>query len=150
MRVLGINLTEWIGGAICVGVGLIALTEALSYPLGTLLRMGPGFYPAILAAAMVVLGLGIIVVEGRGPHALPIGEAHLRGLIAVVPAIAVFALLIDRFGMIPAVAASVLVSSRAEPELGLVRSLALAGGLAMATTALFVFALGLPVAPIGW
>lgn len=149
MRIWGINRTEWVAGGLVSAVGLLALAEAFRYPMGTLNRMGPGFYPAAIAIALVLFGLGIIFVEGRLKDALGPEKAHLRGLVTVLPAIAVFAALIENAGMMPAVFTSVMVSTRAEPELSLRKAVLLAIGLSVFATLVFVYGLGVPVKAIG-
>ncbi|WP_457580762.1 tripartite tricarboxylate transporter TctB family protein [Ensifer canadensis] len=149
MRIYGINQTEWFAGIIVSATGVFALAEALRYPMGTLKRMGPGFYPAAIAVALIVFGLGIIFFEGRLKDALAPERPHVRGLLTVLPAIAVFAVLIESAGMIPAVFASVMMSTRAEPELSLRNAVLLAIGLSMFATLVFVYGLSVPVQAIG-
>ncbi|MGF6175326.1 tripartite tricarboxylate transporter TctB family protein [Ensifer sp. 4252] len=149
MRIRGINQTEWFAGGLVSAVGLFSLWEAFRYPMGTLHRMGPGFYPAVIALAIFCFGLGIIFFEGRLKGALPPDTPHVRGIVTVLPAIAVFAALIENAGMMPAVFASVMVSTRAEPELSVRNAMLLAIALSVFATLVFVYGLSVPVQAIG-
>jgi hypothetical protein len=43
-------------GVIFVGIGAIALTIARDYPMGSALRMGPGYFPNVLGGILILFG----------------------------------------------------------------------------------------------
>lgn len=52
------DYTDLVGGILLIGVGGAASAVAVqSYPLGSLSRMGPGMFPAIMGGVLAVLGL---------------------------------------------------------------------------------------------
>jgi hypothetical protein len=51
---------DYYGGALMMAIGLGAIIEGRQYPLGTLSRMGPGFFPVALGAILALVGLAII------------------------------------------------------------------------------------------
>jgi hypothetical protein len=50
-----------LSGIICIVAGLGAVLEASRYTIGSLSRLGPGFYPAVLVALLALVGLMITV-----------------------------------------------------------------------------------------
>lgn len=150
MRIAKINAMEIVAGLAVIAIGIFGLVTALSYEFGTVQRMGPGFLPVVHSLILIVCGLGIMVVEGTGPDTLPIERPALRSLIAVIAAICVFAFLVDRFGLIPASVATVLISATAESKYNIPVLLVFSVSIAIAVTGIFVWGLGLPVEPIKW
>ncbi len=139
---------DLVGGILAVAFGAFALFEASDYPMGSLLRMGPGFFPCAVAALIVLLGLLLIGAAFRSrPTAADFGF-RLRPVAAISAGITIFALLLERAGLVPATLALVLVSSLAEPRWRPLR----AGILAVAVTVLvyivFIVVLQIPVAAV--
>lgn len=80
MKSLKFDLTDLLAGLMFIGFGLIfGLTSWFDLDLGTARRMGPGYFPLLLAGVLVFLGLLIIAVstthEGE-----PIGAVAWRGM----------------------------------------------------------------------
>lgn len=123
--------------------GAAGLIIGRDYPVGTALRMGPGYVPRLLCWGLVLTGLGLAV---KGAYAG--GEAltrwHLRPLVLVTLAILAFAALIVPAGLVLAALAVVVIGALAGPEFRLAEVVALAVVLAAAAVALFVQALNLP------
>ncbi|MBS7707488.1 tripartite tricarboxylate transporter TctB family protein [Chelatococcus asaccharovorans] len=145
------------GGALVVFGASFAGYAATNFKLGSFAQMGPGMFPLVVGATVVALGTALLLTtvlrtwqrsaasEGPEPE-----RADWRTLVIVVLSIAVFALLVRRFGMAPAVVGLVLVSSFASRELPLPKMLALAAGLAVMGWAIFIVMLGLPIKLLAW
>jgi hypothetical protein len=137
-------------GLMFIGFGLTAIVVATDYPMGSAMRMGPGYFPTYLGAIMIALGAIIAfrstVVKGEGIRAF-----GWRGLLFLSLAFLAYGLIIDNFdlGFIPSIAAVVILSTLATREFRLVESLILMAVLALGTTALFIWGLGLPY-PLFW
>lgn len=144
-RIAGLGLTEIMAGGLCVLVGLATMVEATSYAMGTVRRMGPGWFPFALGLLLLVLGLGIIFVEGKFRPARTPGPLAVRSLGGIMAAILAFALLIDRNGLAPAVFAATFLATFAEREVRLVPSLVLAACVTVLTAFVFHFGLALPI-----
>ena len=70
--------TQDIGaGVIFIAIGLLFGVGALHLELGTALRMGPGYFPLILAGLLVALGLAIVGIRAR-----PLGPGSAHGSLA--------------------------------------------------------------------
>ena len=137
-------------GLMFIGFGLTAIVVATDYPMGSAMRMGPGYFPTYLGGIMMVLGAIIAFrstkVQGEGIRAF-----GWRGLFFLSFAFFSYGLMIDNFdlGFILSISAVVFLSTLATREFRLVESLILMAVLALGTTALFIWGLGLPY-PLFW
>ena len=136
---------DLIGGLLSVGLGVFALVEASHYPLGSLLRMGPGFFPCTIAVLIILLGLALIAASLRPRPAAHRAEIRFRSVAAIGVGIVLFALLIERAGLIPATLVLVLTSSLAQPRWQPRRAAALAVAMTILVYVVFVVILQTPV-----
>jgi hypothetical protein len=132
-----------------VAIGVFAVAQGAAYSLGSLTRIGPGFFPAVIGAAMILLGIAI-VAEGRRRDAEPIQRPAYLSLLAVLGGIAAFALLIERAGLVPAAAALVMISSLASPRPRLLPILVLAATVSAFSVLVFAVGLGLSLKPLAF
>jgi hypothetical protein len=51
------NKKDFVGGLVFVFFGAGALFMARNYRIGTAFRMGPGYFPVVLASLLLVIGL---------------------------------------------------------------------------------------------
>jgi len=121
----------------------------LEYPLGTVSRMGPGMFPAGVGALLMGMGLLVIVpaLFRVGP-ALP--KPDFRALFFVLLSLAVFALTVDTFGLIPATALLTVTAVLADNKLGVIGTVVLAVGLAAIAILIFRVGLGILLEPFKW
>ena len=136
------------GALIAMTGGLIAAQAGLSYDLGTLRRMGPGMFPFGLGLLMV--GLGVVIA---GTAFFRLGDPvrmQARAPLAVLAAVAAFAVLIQTFGLLPAIVGVVIVSAFAEKKLRPVSILFLSLTLMALAVAIFRIGLNLPITLIDW
>ncbi|MRX50855.1 tripartite tricarboxylate transporter TctB family protein [Paracoccus sp. S-4012] len=138
------------GGTAMAAIGLgVAGWAAAQYDLGTLRRMGPGFFPLGLGLVLALIGAGIAVPAlARTGTPQPIAWRESG---AILGAIVVFGLGLERFGLIPTTAAAVLIATLPAPRSGLVWRI----GVTLAVTAIAwaIFSAGLrmtvPLWPVG-
>jgi hypothetical protein len=131
-------------GLIFVALGAAFIVVALQYRLGDLHRIGPGMFPTLVGALLAALGL-IIAARALVLEGAPIGRLQARPLIVSLLAIVLFALALQWFGLIAAIAVLVLVGAYAAREVRPLQTLALAAFLILFATAVFVWLLGLPL-----
>lgn len=122
--------------------GLFAVATGLSLELGTLRRIGPGAFPALVGAGLTVTGLAMLFVARSEPDAALDRPVRLRGAIMVLAGLAAFAILIKPAGMIPAVFASVLLASYADPDARLRDALGVAAVMSLIAVVVFIEGLG--------
>jgi hypothetical protein len=127
---------------IVVGGG--ALFIARNYQFGSSLRMGPGYFPTLLGAALVMFGVYFVIQGLRTGGEKLQGSWSLRALIVVPLALAAFGFLIDRAGFIPAMLALIIGSAAASSQFKLVEVLLFSVFLTAMCVVVFVWALGLP------
>lgn len=117
-----------------------------NYATGTVTRMGPRKMPAALGAMLAVFGLLIAV-----PAFLQNGtkvDVRFRALIVLSASILSFALMIEKFGLVPSVFATTLIATFAQTKVPTTRALILAGATAFGSWAVFI--LGLSIPAFGW
>jgi putative tricarboxylic transport membrane protein len=131
-------------GLTLIAIGGGAVFVARNYQFGSSQRMGPGYFPIILGAALVMFGVYFISQGLRAGAEKLEGSWSLRALIIVPLSLVLFGLLIDRAGFIPAMLALIICSAAASTQFRLVEVLAFAVFLTAMCVAVFVWALGLP------
>lgn len=137
---------ELLSGVFFLLIGGGALALAAGYRLGSALRMGPGFFPALVAALLIVLGAARIarVLLSRNP-ASPVVRPAWRPLFLVCASVAVFAALIGPAGLVASVAALVVIAWTANPEWKLVELPIMVVALELIVYVVFVLGLQLPL-----
>jgi hypothetical protein len=130
-------------GVMLIGVGGLALFMAQSYPMGTALRMGPGYFPIVLGAMLILFGLYCIASGLRNNERIE-GNWSLRGLIVLPLSLVLFGLLMEYAGFVPALVVLIFGSALAGKDFKLVEVSLLAVGLTAFSVVLFIWGLGLP------
>ncbi len=143
---------DYYGGVLMLLIGLGAVVQGRQYPIGTLSRMGPGFFPVALGAILALVGLAIVAsarlvapVAGAAPR-----RPEWRGWFCIGLSIVSFVVLGKYGGLVPATFAIVFISALADRE----NTILAAAVLALATVAIcvvvFWWALQLNFALFGW
>jgi hypothetical protein len=138
-----------LAGLIFIGFGLAFGIAAARYPLGTALRMGPGYFPLLLAGALALLGAAIV---GKGLLAAgdgALGPVPWRAAALVTAALGFFGATVAGLGLGPALFVTAFVSALASRANGLLAAALLAAGLTALCLLIFSYGLGVPVPVIG-
>jgi hypothetical protein len=136
---------EFCAGLLFVLIGLAWAIAAAAYGQGTATRMGPGYFPHAIALALACVGLCSVVRSLRVVDAAPIGRWPWLTIALVLGGVAAFALLLDRFGLIPASLALILLAAGQRLRRRPVELAMLALCITGFVTALFLVALQLPL-----
>ena len=140
------RLPDLIGAALAIGLGSYAWIASGSYAAGTLRDMGPGYFPRLIAAGLVCLGLLLAATTLKsGPTRFGGDRPELSSVLLIGAGLISFALLIERNGLLPAVFVAVLLSTFASDHRNISRSVLLAALTAGACVAVFVYGLNLPM-----
>jgi len=136
------------GGLLFVGFGLLAILVARDYPMGSAMRMGPGYFPTYIGLALVALGAWI-AADGFRIEGERIGGFPWRAILLLSAGFSTFAWSIDNLGFIPALAIVVLTTSLAGPEFRWKEVLLEMVVLIAGCWAIFIYGLELPF-PLFW
>jgi putative tricarboxylic transport membrane protein len=131
-------------GLMFVAFGAFGLYLAWDYPVGTALRMEPGYVPRLLCWGIIGMGV-LIALRGILAGDTPPARWHWRPLLFVLSGLIAFRYMIEPIGLVGASTVIVLLGALGSREVRIGESLMLAVGLAAGAVALFVYALGLPM-----
>jgi hypothetical protein len=135
---------DTVAGLMFIAWGLAAMYIARDYPVGTALRMGPGYFPAMLSWCLIIMGAGI-AIKGTAVEGEPLERWYFKPLIAICASFMAFALLIERAGLPAATIASMVIGAFGGPEFRLREQVILAVAFAIVSVFVFIQALGLPM-----
>jgi len=136
-------------GALLLLLGVAAAWYASeNYRIGTVTRMGAGMVP--MALGVMLSALGLVLVVGGWFRKGVIPEVRVLTPICIFGSIAVFGLMIQPFGLLPAVMASTTVASLAEKEFRPLRILVSGVILSAVAWGIFVFGIGLSIPLATW
>jgi hypothetical protein len=131
-------------GLMFIAAGALGLYLSRNYPVGTALRMEPGYVPRLLCWGIVGVGV-IIAARGLLMGDTPLSRWHWRPILFVLGGLIAFRYLIEPGGLVAATVVTVMLGAFGSREFKTTDSLMLAAGLAVAAVAVFVYALGLPM-----
>lgn len=137
----------WGGLLALLGLG-VAGYAAIHYDLGSIRRMGPGFFPVSLGVILAALGAGIAL-----PACLRAGELRPfagRELLGVIGALLLFALLMNRAGLVFTTAIVTMTASVVAPTPGILWRFVLAAAVTLLTWAIFILALEMTIPVWPW
>ncbi len=144
------SMKDLLAGLIFIAFGLAFGYASLTYDIGTALRMGPGYFPLILSLVILLLGI-VIVVQSffTGPDEIPLGRVPWLGLILLIGGLVFFGATVRGLGLAPSLFVTVFMSAFASQRTGIVGALVLAAALTLICIAIFIWALGMPLAVVG-
>lgn len=136
-------------GLIYIAIGAAAIWIGSAYRFGVAGRMGPGYFPFVLASGLVAVGVvsfvRSFVVPGGG-----IGKIAWKPLFVILLANLLFGFLLPRAGLVVALIALTLVSAAASREFRFEWRASLGLGVLVLFCALvFVKGLGVPMPIVG-
>ncbi|EHS52831.1 hypothetical protein PDO_4556 [Rhizobium sp. PDO1-076] len=135
-------------GLLFIGLGLFFTYQSFQLELGTAFRMGPGYFPLVLAIILALLGI-VILIQATRVAGEPIGPIAWRGMMFILPAPVVFGLLVRGAGFVPALFVAAFIASFASERLRVPAALALATGITFFSVLVFSYGLGLPFERFG-
>jgi hypothetical protein len=139
------SFPDLIAGGIFVLIGGAFAVGSLSYELGTPLRMGPGYFPLLVGAIVAALGLAIVLKGLVAGEVLTFGAIPWRAVAAILLAVLFFGFTVRRLGFVPTSAVTALLTTLASSRVRLLTALAVAAGLTVASTLIFVVGLQLRI-----
>lgn len=148
MRARG-DVPELAFGLFLVALALFGLYATQGLSVGTASDMGPGYVPRALIWTILMSGLAF-VAKGFLASAMQLPAFAWRPLLAILAAVAVFAVCFEWLGLIVAVVAAILVAGIAARPTQPHVLLPFGAGVAAFSALLFVKGLGLPLKLWPW
>ena len=139
---------DFFAGLLFLAIALATVHVAQDYSMGSARRMGPGYFPTLLAWGLAILAMVLVVRSLFGSREAMDGIA-LRPLAMVIFAAIAFALLLRPAGLVVAVIAVVLIGAAGSSQSRPLPALLLAMGLAAGCVLVFVVGLDQPFPLVG-
>ena len=138
------SYSNLLAGSFAVGIAMFFLINGSSLKIGSLIRMGPGFFPTLIAWILLILG-AIFLVKALLYVDAPINFPKIRALSLIVLAPLLFALFITKAGFFITIFVVSLIVRTAMPEGWDADSYILPLALATFCSLVFVVLLGQPI-----
>jgi hypothetical protein len=135
-------------GVIFLAVAVIFIGFGRHHPMGTAMRMGPAYFPTVLGGLLALIAL-ILIVRALINPGRPVGQLAWGKLGLITASNVLFALLLRQVGLAGAIILLVLISAYASERFRWSVALALAIGLAVGSSVVFVRFLSLPIPILG-
>jgi hypothetical protein len=132
-----------------IGFGLLAIYVSRAYPMGSLVSMGPGYFPTWLGIVLMAIG-AFTAARAYWAQGTPVGPWGWRPLLWLSAAFAAFGLLIEGAGFVPALLALIVASSLAGRDTRLPELVILVAVLIIGSVGLFIYGLELPYPLFPW
>ncbi|MBO1078134.1 tripartite tricarboxylate transporter TctB family protein [Roseomonas sp. 573] len=142
---------DYCGGVILILMGASAALTAQNYRIGSLNRMGPGYFPAALGILLALTGLtliGVGMARRARQAAADAGPAEThppewRGWLCICLGVVAFAIIGNLLGLVPATFACVFIAAMGDHDNRPRDALLLAIGVTLAGVAVFWWGLGI-------
>lgn len=143
---------DYYGGGLMLLLGLGAIFQGMTYKIGTLRHMGPGFFPIALGAILALIGVAI-ALHAKG--AVPEGDetrlpSEWRGWICITLSIVAFVILGRYGGLLPATFAIVFISALGDRQNTLQSALILSFAMVLVCVIVFWWALQMQFPLFQW
>jgi hypothetical protein len=141
-RLLG---KDFLAGLVFLGFGWGAMHGAREFEIGTLARMGPGWFPAALGVVLALFGV-FLMARGIGwPEKSPGAVAWgWRAPLCIVASMLGFGFLVPRLGLVPALVAMFFLAALGGREFRWREVLMLTLVMTALAVGVFVYLLKLP------
>lgn len=133
-----------VAGLGIAAIGSVFALGALRFGIGSLTEMGAGFFPFAAGLIAGLLGLAVFIGSWRRPP-IPIGRPAIRSVLYVAASVVVFALTINRLGLLPAIVLCGTICALADRSTRLHEAALLAVALALGIWLVFIRLLGMPI-----
>ncbi|HTO32445.1 MAG TPA: tripartite tricarboxylate transporter TctB family protein [Pararhizobium sp.] len=148
MKSLSFDTTNALCGALFIALGGFFIYQCMNLELGTAFKMGPGYFPLVLALILSLLGL-VILVQSTRVEGEPLGPVAWRGMLFILPAPIFFGLTVRGLGFVPSLFFTALIACFASQRMKPLTAIILSIALTVFSVAVFSYALGLPFQRFG-
>lgn len=147
-----INTRELLSAGMLMAIGIATAVGGSNYTVGSLAKMGPGFFPVALGTLLILLSLLMVVtpvsMEDKLADEQPAPE--YRAWACVTLGVIAFIVLGKYGGLVPGTFSLVLISALGDKRNTLKSALALAAGVTVLAVLLFKLLLELQIPLFTW
>lgn len=137
------NPRDFYAGLLFLFFGVVATWFARDYPMGSALRMGPGYFPMVLGVMLLALG-AVTCATGLAMRGEAVERMRARPLLLILAAVGSFALAIEPAGIVVATVLSAALAAAASSESRAGEFAILVVVLLALAVGVFTYGLGLP------
>ena len=148
MKSFFIDPAEAACGAIFIGFGAFFALQSFGLDIGTAFRMGPGYFPLVLAIVLILLG-GVIFIRATRVQGDTLGAIAWRGIFFILPAPIFFGFTVRGLGFVPALFFSALIAAFASHKMSPLMAVIISAAITVFSVAVFNYGLGLPFQRFG-
>jgi hypothetical protein len=148
MNNLSFDRANLLCGLVFIGAGLFFMIQSLGLEIGTSFRMGPGYFPLVLAGLLILLGV-VIFVQSLRKEGEPIDPLAWRGMFFILPAPVFFGLTVRGLGFAPSLFLTAFIACFASQKMNVIFAIILSLLLTIFSVAVFSYGLGLPFERFG-
>ena len=123
--------------------GVLLFYAHAALDMGTARRMGPGYFPRMVALGLVLIG-AMVIATAKGITHVDLRHWPLRQMAMVSVAVLVFAVGLDRIGFLASAFAMTLIATKARRETKLHHAALIAAAITVFCAVVFRFGLGIP------
>ena len=141
---------DFLGGLMILVLGLATAMQASEYEIGSLRRMGPGFFP--LSLGVILCGTGVLLMLTAKAPAAPTERLapEWRGWLCICAGIAAFVVLGQWGGLIPGTFGVVFIAALGDRQNTVLGSAVLGMVMTAACVVVFWWLLQVPFPLIRW
>lgn len=140
---------DCLAGIVFMLFGVLAFVISRNYQSGSLLDMGPGYFPRILSVLLSLLG-ALILFRGVKSRTGDGVSWAFRPLGILSLSMVLFGFLVERVGLVPSLAVLVLVSAAAGREFKFREVALLAAAVCLFAVVVFVWGLKMRFSLFAW
>lgn len=139
---------DFYAGLMYAVIGAGAIILARDYNMGTSVRMGPGYFPTVLGALLIIVGT-LSMIRAFLHRGESIATFYWKEIFLVLGSVVLFGILVRGAGLVPSLVVLVLVSAWASEKFQIKTAVSLAILTGVFSALVFVKGLGLPFSIIG-
>ena len=147
-----VNIRDFLGGGLVLLLGVGAALQASQYELGSLRRMGPGYFPLAMGVILAVTG-ALIMLASLRTAIVPVlarQRPEWRGWFCICASMVAFAVIGTFGGLLPATFACVFIAALGDRKNTLVASAILAAAMTLVCLVVFWWLLKVNLPLFGW
>lgn len=150
---------KYLSGGTVFLIGLGAVLGGMQYQVGSMARMGPGFFPVMLGAAMVGLGLLIALTPDSPDEILADQDdesfkskikKHVRPWSAIIGGMILFIVLGTHAGLVPATFSLVFIAALGDHNNSIKAGFWLSVGVTIFTVIVFHYGMQMQFPLFAW